>query len=105
MRLMSSIKIRSKRLENGTEIRCLITHPMANGRKKDTAGNPIPAHHIENLWLEHNNTLIMRVDMAGSISRNPYFDFVLTSALKGDIVKISWADNLGQTDSQEHTLS
>ncbi len=101
---MSSIKIRSKRFENGTEIRCLITHPMDNGRKKDTTGTLIPAHHIENLWLEHNGTVVLRVDMAGSISRNPYFDFVLASTQKDDIVKISWIDNLGQSDSQEHTL-
>ena len=101
---MSSIKIRTKRLEGKTQIRTLITHPMENGRKKDKQGKLIPAHHIQELWVEHNEVKIIVCQMAGSISKNPYFDFLLKGGKAGDKITISWIDNLGKTDSNDHII-
>ena len=101
---MSSIKIRTKRLDGNTQIRTLITHPMQNGRHKDEKGMLIPAHHIQELRVEHNNTKIIVCHIAGSISKNPYFDFLLKGGNAGDKITISWVDNLGKTDSNEHTI-
>ncbi len=101
---MSSIKIRTKRLEDNTQIRTLITHPMENGRNKDEQGQVIPAHHIEELWVEHNQQKIISCNLSGSISKNPYFDFLLKGGEAGDQIIISWRDNLGETDSKEHFI-
>jgi sulfur-oxidizing protein SoxZ len=101
---MSSIKIRTKRLNDTTQIRTLITHPMDNGRHKDKQGKLIPAHHIQQLWVKHNDELITTCEMGGSISKNPYFDFLLNGGLKGDKITISWVDNLGHKDSKTHTI-
>ncbi len=101
---MSSIKIRTKRLNGNTQIRMLITHPMENGRLKDKEGKLIPAHFIQELFVEHNGINIVTTHMAGSISKNPYFDFLLKGGEAGDEIKISWVDNLGQTDTQTHTI-
>ena len=101
---MSSIKIRTKRLDGNTQIRTLITHPMENGRNKDEQGQLIPAHHIQELRVEHNHIQVARCNMAGSISKNPYFDFSLKGGEIGDTVTITWVDNLGNTDSQEDII-
>lgn len=100
----SSIKIRTKRLDGNTQIRTLITHPMENGRNKDKDGNFIPANHIQELWVEHNKNKIISCDMGGSISKNPYFDFLLKGGEIGDTVTITWVDNLGGTDSKGHII-
>jgi len=101
---MSSIKIRTKRLDGNTQIRTLITHPMENGRNKDEQGNFIPAHHIQELWIEHNKIKVIRCNIAGSISKNPYFDFLLKGGEVGDIVTVSWIDNLGKSDSKKYII-
>lgn len=101
---MSSIKIRTKRLNNETQIRTLITHPMENGRNKDKQGNIIPAHHIEELWVIHNEVKVIICNMAGSISKNPYFDFLLKGGKAGDNITVTWFDNRGKADSKEHII-
>ncbi len=101
---MSSIKIRTKRLENETQIRTLITHPMENGRNKDKQGHVIPAHHIEELWISHNGVKVIVCNMAGSISRNPYFDFLLKGGEVGDKISVFWVDNQGNSDSKERIV-
>jgi len=102
---MSSIKIRTKRLQGNTQIRTLITHPMENGRNKDEQDKLIPAHHIQQLWVEHNKMKVISCNMAGSISKNPYFDFLLIGGDIGDTITISWIDNLGNTDSKDHLIN
>jgi len=101
---MSSIKIRTKRLDGNTQIRTLITHPMENGRHKDKQDELIPAHYIQELWVEHNKNKIVNCNMAGSMSKNPYFDFLLKGGEVGDTITISWIDNLDKTDSKEHII-
>lgn len=101
---VASIKIRTKRLNGNTQIRTLITHPMENGRNKDKNGNLIPAHHILELVVKHNKEIIITCHMAGSISKNPYFDFLLKGGKAGDKVIISWLDNLGNTDSARYII-
>ena len=77
---------------------------MENGRSKDKYGKLIPAHHIQELWVEHNERKVISCHMAGSISKNPYFDFLLKRGKTGDNITISWVDNLGKTDSNSHTV-
>lgn len=101
---MSSIKIRSKRLNGNTQIRTLITHAMANGKKKDKQGKIVPAHHIQVLTVKHNNVEVITCHMAGSISKNPYFDFLLKGGKPGDKITIAWIDNLGRKDSLVHLI-
>ena len=101
---MSSIKISTKRLDGNSQIRTLITHPMENGRNKDGQGKLIPAHFIQELWVEHNTTKVIVCRMAGSISKNPFFDFLLKGGNAGDTITISWVDNLGKTDTNDHTI-
>jgi hypothetical protein len=38
------------------------------------------------------------------IAKDPYFAFMLKDGNPGDKITISWIDNLGSRDSQDHTL-
>lgn len=102
---MSSIKIRTKRLDGQTQIRTLITHPMETGRSKDPKTQQlIPAHHIQELTLSHNGKPISTCQMGASISKDPYFAFMLNGGVEGDTITIVWIDNLGNHDSETHVL-
>lgn len=102
---MSSIKIRTKRLDGKTQIRTLISHPMEHGRNKDPKnGQLIPAHFIQQLTVKHNDKIIVSSDMGAGVSKDPYFAFMLKGGEIGDKIVISWRDNLGNTDIEEHII-
>ncbi len=102
---MSSIKIRTKTQDGKTQIRMLISHPMEHGRNKDPKTNQlIPAHFIQELVVKHNEKVIVNSHMGAGISKDPYFAFMLKGGQSGDKIIVSWRDNLGNTDSEEHIL-
>ena len=99
---MSSIIIKTKRLENGCLIRVLISHPMETGRRQDkTSGETIPAHFIQHVNVKHNGKLVASGEFGTAVSRDPYLSFRLKHASTGDIVSVGWSDNLGQSDREE----
>lgn len=103
---MSSIKIRTKRLDGNTQIRCLIAHPMETGRNKDPSTKKlIPAHYIQTLTVSHNGKLVATCNMGAGISKDPYFAFLLKGGTAGDEIEINWTDNQGNQDSQKHNIS
>ena len=98
---MSSIKIRSKRLDSASLVRILLTHPMETGRRQDKAsGETIPPHYIQEVKIEHNGILAARCQFGTAVSRDPYISFRLRDTKSGDSVRVSWLDNLGQGDSE-----
>lgn len=102
---MSSIKIRTKRMDGKTQIRTLIAHPMEHGRNRDKTTNElIPAHFIQELEVRHNDNIIITSSMAGSIAKDPYFAFMLKGGEPGDKISISWKDNQGNSDTQDHRI-
>lgn len=102
---MSSIKIRSKLIDGKTQIRTLISHPMETGRSRDPKTNQlIPAHYIQELTISRNGKVIVTSAMGTSISKDPYFAFMLKSGEAGDKITIQWTDNLGNRDSEEHVV-
>lgn len=103
--MASTIKIRSQRLHDYTEIKLLITHPMENGRNRDPlSGALIPAHFIRELVIELNGNLILTADLGGSMSMNPFFSLRLKNSPGGGRLKVRWQDNLDVSDSAEHLL-
>jgi len=102
---MSSIKIRSKRLKDKTQIRMLIAHPMEQGNNPDKITNQlIPAHFIQVLTVTYNQKVVVSCEMGESTPKNPYFAFMLKGGQVGDKVTVNWLDNLGNTDSEEHII-
>ncbi|EIJ43164.1 sulfur oxidation protein SoxZ [Beggiatoa alba B18LD] len=99
---MSSIRIQAKLKDGITEIKALISHPMETGSRKDKeTGQLVPAHFIDSLVCEHNGKVVMDAIWSAGISQNPYCAFNLKNAKEGDTIKLTWKDNLGNTDSSE----
>lgn len=98
----NSIKIRVK-LKNGiTTVKALISHPMETGLRKDKkTGKSIPAKFIQNVKSESNGKVLLNSQWGVAISKNPYLSFKYSGGKAGDIVKFSWVDNTGQSDSIE----
>ncbi|WP_078118637.1 thiosulfate oxidation carrier complex protein SoxZ [Thiosocius teredinicola] len=99
--MAKSIKIRAKIKGDETTVKCLMTHPMETGLRKDKkTGKAIPAHFINEVVAEAGGKTVMTAYWSGGISKNPYLSFAFTGAAKGDEVKISWTDNQGGSDSE-----
>jgi len=97
---MSKIRIRAREQDGVVDFRALIDHPMEGGFREDADGNPVPAHHITDVTLEHNGAVIMRAEWGGSVSRNPYLA-VKFKGSQGDTVRLHWRDNLGEEAQAE----
>ncbi|MFV9615864.1 MAG: thiosulfate oxidation carrier complex protein SoxZ [Gammaproteobacteria bacterium] len=98
----SSIKIRAKVKEGEAKVKCLISHPMETGLRKDKkSGKLIPAQFIQEVVCEHDGATVMNAQWNGTISKNPFLSFAFTGAKSGDMIKISWVDNTGKSDSTE----
>ena len=103
--MIPSIKVRSLRQADYTEIKILIAHPMENGRNRDPQTNQlIPAHFIRQLELALNDSVVLTANLGGSVSKNPFFTFRLKSTKAGDRLSVSWRDNLDMSDSAEHII-
>lgn len=99
---MASIKIRAKAKGGVTTVKTLMSHPMETGLRKDSkTGEKIPAHHITEVTAEHKGNVVMTANWGGAISKNPYMSFKFKGAASGDMIKISWVDNQGGSDSLE----
>ncbi len=104
--MAKSIKIRAKLKGDTTTVKCLMTHSMETGLRKDKkTGKPIPAHFINEVMAESGGKTVMTANWSGGISKNPYLSFAFTGAAKGDEVKISWMDNQGGSDSGTAKIS
>ena len=98
--MAKSIKIRAKVSGDTTTVKCLMTHPMETGLRKDKkTGELIPAHFITEVNASVGDKTVMTTNWSGGISKNPYLSFKFKGAAKGDEIKISWVDNQGGSDS------
>lgn len=98
------IKMRAK-IKNGVaQVKTLMPHPMETGVRKAEDGTLIPAHYILKVTCEHNGKVVLEAHWGASVSKDPYFAFKVDDAKPGDIIKVSWEDNLGESASGEITL-
>ena len=98
------IKLRAK-IKNGVaQVKTLMPHPMETGVRKSEDGGLIPAHYIQSVTCEPNGKVVVEADWGASVSKDPYFAFKVNDAKPGDIIKVSWVDNLGESASGEITL-
>ena len=95
------MKMRAKLKGDITEVKVIISHPMETGRKKDDFGALIPAHFIQLVTATLNEKPVLEMQWGTGISKNPYLTFYLKGAKVGDIISVTWHDNLGATATQD----
>ena len=44
---------------------------------------------------------VLTANWGGAISKNPYLSFKFKGGAPGETIKISWVDNMGESDSSE----
>lgn len=91
--------------DGSTTVRTLMKHQMESGQRKDAAGKPLPAWHIERVTVRLANQPVLDAQWGTSISKNPFLQFSLKGVKPGDTVSIAWADNKGAKRSDEATLA
>ena len=98
------VKIRAK-IKNGVaEVKSLMPHPMETGTRRDADGNLVPAHFIETVTCFMNDEQVIQAQWGPAVSKNPFFSFQVKDAAPGDVVKVTWVDNLGETSTGEVVL-
>jgi len=103
--MANTIKVRAKVKKGVATVKCLISHPMETGLRKDKkSGKKIPAKFIQEVACEHGGKSVMNAQWGGAISKNPFLSFKFSGAKSGDSIKISWVDNKGDSDSTEAKL-
>ena len=102
--MANAIKVRSKLDGDVALVRLLISHPMETGLRKDPEGQLVPAHFIELLTITYKDRTVLSAQWGPAVSRNPYLAFRFEGAQKGEKLKISWQDNMGESATDEATL-
>jgi sulfur-oxidizing protein SoxZ len=83
-------------------VKMLLTHPMETGLRKDKkTGKVIPPHYIQDLVVEHKGKVVVSGMLGPAVSKNPFIQCKFRGAAAGDMLKISWTDNKGESDSIE----
>ena len=90
------MKIRTALKGDLAEVRVLMVHAMETGQRKDTNGNVVPAHFIQEVAVRVNGKLMLEGQISQAVSRNPVFSFRLKGVKAGDKLEIAWLDNHGE---------
>lgn len=97
---MTTIRGRAELGQGGlTTVRFVITHPMLIERTDPRTGKGLPPHFIEEVTVTHKSEIVVSAAWGQAISQNPFFQFSLTGAQKGDSLTVAWRDNQGKGDS------
>lgn len=99
--MMRDMKMRAQLKGGITEVKALISHPMETGRRKNDLDETIPAHFIQLLTATLNGKTVLEAQWGTGVSKNPYLTFYLHDAKVGDIVRITWHDNRGESGHGE----
>ena len=99
------MKIRAGLKGDVADVRVLMNHPMETGQRKDSSGNLIPVHFIQEITVKLNGKSVIEAQVSQAVSRNPVFSFRLRGAKPGDKVEISWLDNKGESNAAETAIA
>ncbi len=98
------MKIRARAAGELVEVKVLMAHPMESGRRKDAAGELIPAHYIRTVEATCAERVVLTAQWGTAISANPFLGFKFKGGAKGDKVRITWVDSEGDSRSDETTV-
>ena len=99
------MRIRAASKDGVTDARVLMAHPMETGFRKDASGKTVPAHYINDVKATSGGRTVLTAKWGQAISQNPYLQFRFKGAKPGDKVTVTWTDNMGETRTDEATIS
>jgi sulfur-oxidizing protein SoxZ len=99
------MRIRAQQKGDVTEVRVLMAHIMETGQRKDSAGNTVPAHHIQTVTATWNGKPVLSANFGPAVSQNPVMNFTFKGGAKGEKVIVTWTDNKGDKRTDEAVIS
>ena len=99
------MRIRAQVKDGVADVRVLMAHPMETGFRKDSTGKTIPAHFISDVKATSGGKTVLTAKWGQAISQNPFLQFRFKGASAGDKVTVTWVDNMGETRTDEATIS
>jgi len=99
------MRIRAQAADGKATVRVLMSHEMETGQRKDSAGNTIPAWHIQQVSARWNGATVMNAQWGPAVAKNPYLQFTVKGAKAGDKISITWLDNRGDKRTDEAVVS
>jgi sulfur-oxidizing protein SoxZ len=99
------MKIRTTLQGDVADVRILMLHPMETGARKDSKGDIVPRHFIQNVAVTHNGKTVLDAQWGWGVSRNPFLGLRVKGAKAGDKVSVTWVDNKGDKRTDEATVS
>jgi len=86
-------------------VRVLMQHEMETGLRLDSSAKAIPAWFIETVTVRHQDKPVLTVYCGHAVSKNPFLQFTLRGAKAGDKISVQWADNRGESRTDEATIA
>ena len=77
------------------EVRVLVQHPMETGFRRDTNGQAIPMHVVNQLAVQYGGRQVFRAELGTGVSANPYLTFFVVAEASGELV-VEWSDDRGE---------
>lgn len=103
--MANPMKIRATTKDGVTEVKALMSHPMETGQRKDSSGQAVPAHFINEVTAMHNDKIVLSATWGAAVSQNPFLNFKFKGGAPGDKVVVSWKDNKGESRTDEVVLA
>ena len=99
------MRIRAQAKDGVTDVRVLMAHPMETGFRKDSSGKTIAPHFINDVKATSGGKTVLTAKWGQAVSQNPFLQFRFNGAKPGDKVTVTWVDNIGETRTDEATIS
>ena len=99
------MRIRAVAKDGTVNVKVLMSHEMETGQRKDSAGNIVPAHFIQNVTASHNGKTVLSAQWGPAVSKNPFLEFSFKGGQKGDKIQVTWTDNKGDKRTDEAAIS
>ncbi len=103
--MAEAMRLRARKVGDATDVRILIRHDMETGRRKNEAGELVPAHYIQNVTVRHGARVVLFAQWGPAVSKNPYIGFRFQGGAAGERVEVTWVDNKGNSGSGETLIT
>jgi sulfur-oxidizing protein SoxZ len=77
---------------------------METGRRKDEAGNLVPASYITGVTVRHNDRVVLECQFGTAVSKDPYLVFRFKGGKQGEKITVDWVDNKGDSRLDEAVI-
>ena len=99
------MRIRATESGGVTEVKILMKHDMESGQRKDATGKVIPAWHINTVTAKIKDKEVFAAQFGPAVSKDPFLNFKIRGAAKGDKISVTWLDNRGDTRTDEVAIA